>query len=187
MQCCKQILGGVLAVVLVCAVSSCTFIRFVSGPQGDGSGGATPSFRYRHAEDQFNEWSDNLPYYIIPRMCAYYQLHPERFKPTGQGEEIEIAGFAAFIKNDSYFQSGTRCSVRGGTIYDPWGEPLHFVQDLNMDGYIEAGGERRIVVSVVARSQATGLNQEHHFGIFKKSPFKGPYGQPAERIFAATY
>ena len=167
----------------MCAVPSCTFIRFVSGPQGDGSGGATPSFRYRHAENQYMEWCQNLPSYIIPRMCAYYQLHPERFKPSGQGEEIEIAGFAAFIKNDSYFQSGTRCVVRGGTIYDPWGEPLHFVQDLNMNGYIEAGGERRVVMNL----NNTGLNREHHFGILKASPFKGPYGSPSERIFAATY
>jgi hypothetical protein len=179
----KQIFSRVMAVVLLCALPSCTFIRYASSPQGDGSGGATSSFRYRHAENQYIEWCQNLPGYIIPRMCAYYELHPERFKPTGQGEEIEIAGFAAFIKSDSYFQSGTHCSVRGGTIYDPWGEPLHFVQDLNMDGYIEAEGERRIVMNL----GSTGLNREHHFGICKQSPFKGGYGQPSERIFAATY
>ena len=162
--------------VLLCTVPSCLYY-----PSSET--GATYSSSERRAEDRYEEWCQSLPGYIIPRMCAYYQLYPERFKPTGRGEEIKIAGFAAFIKNDSYFQSGTRCSVRGGTIYDPWGEPLHFVQDLNLDGYIEAGGERRIVMNL----SNTGINREHHFGIFKPSPFKGLYGQPAERIFAATY
>lgn len=152
--------------VLLCTVPSCLYY-----PSSET--GATYSSAEKRAGNRYDEWCGSLPGFIIPRMCAYYQLHPERFKPTGQGEEIEIAGFGAFVKDDSYFKSGTRCYVLNGTIYDPWGEPLHFVQDINMDGYIEAGGERRIVMSLVARSQATGLNQEHHFGIFKMSPFKG--------------
>jgi hypothetical protein len=179
----EHIFCRIFTLALLCTIPSCTLVRYLTSPQGDGSGGSTPSFRYRHAEEQYTEWCNDLPRYIIPRMCAYYQLHPERFKPTGHGEEIEIAGFAAFIKNDSYFKSGTRCYILNGTIFDPWGQPLHFVQDLNMDGYIEAIGQRRIVLNV----GTSGLNWEHHFGICKQSPFKGGYGQPSERIFAAIY
>lgn len=86
------------------------------------------------------EWRE-LPYYINPGMCAYYELHPERFKPTGRGEEIEIEGFAAFLKDDDFVKED-RSFVRSRKIMDPWGEPVHFVQDLNMDGYFEAAGER---------------------------------------------
>jgi hypothetical protein len=122
-------------------------------------------------------------------MCDYYQLHPERFKPFGNGEEIKIDGFAAFVKYDAYFKSSNpyRCSVINGVIFDPWGYPLRFVQDLNMDGYIEVGGERRIVLKLSPPGKPEGLNREHHFGIYKGSPFKGPYGQPFERIFAETF
>lgn len=179
----KQILGKIFILAVLYVVPSCTSVHYLTSPQGDGSGGSAPPFSDRHAEKNYMEWCYGLPGYIIPRMCAYYQLHPERFKPTGQEEEIEIAEFAAFIKNDSYFQSKTSCYVSNGTIFDPWGQPLHFVQDLNMDGYIDAEGERRVVMNL----GNTGLNQEHHFGICKQSPFKGGYGQPFERIFAATY
>jgi hypothetical protein len=183
----KQILISAITISSMCAMSSCTLVSYLTREQGDGSGGSTPSFRYRHEGDRYAEWCWSLPNYIIPRMCAYYALYPERFKPTGHGEEIEISGFAAFVKNDSYFKSGTRCYIINGTIMDPWGQPLHFVQDLNMDGYIEALGERRAVSNLAARGQETGRNQEHHFGICKQSPFKVPYGEPYERIIAVTY
>jgi hypothetical protein len=155
-------------------------------PQGDGSGQFTSS-KYSHAEERYVEWCDQLPRYIIPRIGAYYQLHPERFKPTGRGEEIEIEGFAAFVKDDDYFKDGHLSSVRSGKINDPWGEPVHFVEDLNLDGYIEAGGERRNVWKEGVNGNVAFTNQEHHFGILKQSPFKGPYGHPWERIFAVTY
>jgi hypothetical protein len=171
----KQIFCGIFMLVLLC-VPSCLYY-----PSSET--GATYSMSEKRAADRYDEWCGSLPYYIIPRMCAYYELHPERFKPTGQGEEIEIADFATFIKNDSYFKSGTRCYIIKGTIFDPWGQPLHFVQDLNMDGYIEAIGQRRIVLTV----GTTGLNREHHFGICKQSPFKGPFGQPYDRILAVIY
>jgi hypothetical protein len=179
----KNLFVGIFAVILLCTIPSCSSL-FID--PGDGSG--TPnSFGEQSAEQRYIEWCNDLPRYIIPRMCAYYELYPERFKPAGHGEEIEIAGFAAFVKNDSYFKSGTRCYIVNGTIFDPWGQPLHFVQDINMDGYIEAMGERRIVLDGGVRGHATGLNKEHHFGICKQSPFKGSYGQPWERIFAETF
>lgn len=172
----QQIVEGLFLLILLCAMPSCLYY-----PSSET--GATYSMAQQREEHRHEEWSFNLPIYIIPRMCAYYKLHPERFKTTGHGEEIQIAGFGAFVKNDTYFNGRTGCHVRDGIIYDPWGQPLHFVQDLNMDGYIEAGGERRPVL----RLGNTGLNQEHHFGIFKKSPFKDPSIQPFERIIAATY
>jgi hypothetical protein len=178
----KQVLGGGAALVLICIASSCAFIRLATSPHGDGSD-APASFTDSRAEDRYTEWCQTLPNYIIPRMCDYYQLHPERFKPTGQGEEITIEGFAAFVKSDGYFKSGNHCYIVNGTIFDPWGQPLHFVQDLNMDGYIEAVNERRPVLNL----GTSGVNHEHHFGICKQSPFKGPFGQPSERVFAATY
>jgi hypothetical protein len=99
-------------------------------PQGDGSG----SFSHGHEDEKYSEWCNDFPRYIIPRICAYYQLYPERFKRTGHGEEIEIAGFDTFVKNDDYFKSGRRSSAWSGKVKDPWGEPVHFVEDLNMDG-----------------------------------------------------
>ncbi len=177
----RHIFGGIFALVLLC--TSC---RPLFMPQGDGSGQFTSS-KYSHAEERYVEWCDQLPRYIIPRIGAYYQLHPERFKPTGRGEEIEIEGFAAFVKDDDYFKDGHLSSVRSGKINDPWGEPVHFVEDLNLDGYIEAGGERRNVWKEGVNGNVAFTNQEHHFGILKQSPFKGPYGHPWERIFAVTY
>lgn len=155
-------------------------------PQGDGTGGST-SFKYRHADEQYWEWCNDFPRYIIPRICAYYQLHPERFRLTGHGEEIELEGFAEFVKDDAYFKSGRRASIWSGKIRDPWGEPVRFVQDLNMDGYIEAGGERQKVLEERVTGEIQFTNHEHHFGILKGSPFKGPYGSPWERIFAVTF
>ena len=175
----KQVLGRIIALILLCTTPSCSVLPILSSSEI----GAPFSFSGSRQELRYIEWCNDLPRYIIPRICAYYELHPERFKPTGQGEEIEIAGFAAFVKNDSYFKSGTYCYIVNGVIFNPWGQPLHFVQDLNMDGYIEAIGQRRIVLNV----GTSGLNREHHFGICKQSPFKGPYGQPYERIFAVIY
>jgi len=181
MKKCERVLGRIIGIVFLCAVPSCR-LQFLD--TGDGAGTTPSTFAERRAEDRYLEWCQSLPNYIIPRMCDYYQLHPERFKPTGEGEQIEIVGFAAFIKNDDYFKSGTRCYIVNGTIFDPWGDPLEFVQDLNMDGYIEAKGERRIVLNI---GQTRLINQKHHFGICKHSPFKGTEGKPWERIFAATY
>ena len=175
----KRIFDGVLVIILLCTIPSCSLSLLEAG---DGSG-THSSLGGHRAEQRYIEWCNDLPRYIIPRMCAYYELHPERFKPTGHEEEIEIVGFAEFVKNDTYFKSGTRCYIVNGTIFDPWGQPLHFVQDLNMDGYIEASGERRIVLN----AGTSGLNREHHFGICKQTPFKGVYGKPWERIFAVTY
>jgi len=154
-------------------VSSCTFIRFATSVQGDGSGRAGSRSETRE-EERYTEWMQSLPNYIIPRMCDYYKLHPERFKPTGQDEVIEIAGFAAFIKSDDYFKSGSRCYIVNGTVFDPWGDPLDFVQDLNMNGYLEVKGERRPVES-------------RRFGIYKHKPFKAWSGQPWERILTTAH
>jgi len=144
---------------------------------GDGSG-QSESRQEERAEEKNTQWRE-LAHYIIPRMCAYYQLHPERFKPTGRGEEIEIEGFAEFVKDDDYFKS-YRSSLRSGKIMDPWGEPVHFVQDLNMDGYIEAGGERQAVFRIAVMGEVAISNREHHFGIFK-------YGSPPPRILDMTF
>lgn len=147
---------------------------------------STFSMAQAKEENRYIEWCQEFPNYIIPRMCDYYKLHPECFKPTGNGEEIEIDGFGAFIKSDDYFKNHL-ASVRWGKIRDPWGEPLGFVQDLNMDGYIDVASEHRLVMKLGPRDKPEGLNGEHHFGIYKQSPFKGPFGQPWERIFVETY
>jgi hypothetical protein len=155
-------------------------------PPSDGSG-ETSSFKNRHAAEQYSEWCNDLPRYIIPRICLYYRLHPDCFKPTGHGEEIEIEGFAEFVKNDSYFKSGHRASVWAGRVRDPWGDPLLFVEDLDLDGYIEASGERRIVFEERLIGQVEFTNRDHHFGILKQVPFKGPFGNRSERIVAMTF
>ncbi|MDB6109356.1 MAG: hypothetical protein JWR69_1106 [Pedosphaera sp.] len=186
MKNCRLICRTAIAIGLLCTLSSCTRFLYWFGPKGDG-GGQTTSFKYRHAHEDYSEWIGYFPDYIIPRVCAYYQLHPERFKPTGQGEEIEIQGLAAFVKDDAYFKRWHRASAWSGEIRDPWGDRVHFVQDLNMDGFIEAGGERVQVSKAHVDGKVEFSNQEHHFGILKRKPFKGPYGIPAERIFAPTF
>jgi hypothetical protein len=54
---------------------------------------STFSMAERDADERYTEWCNEVTHYITPRLCAYYQLHPERFKSTGQGEEIAIDGF----------------------------------------------------------------------------------------------
>jgi len=180
----KLIIGGTLVLVLLCTLPSCSFLNDF----GDGAGTPT-SFGDNKREMQYIEWCDNLPRYIIPRMCDYYQLHPERFKPTGNGEEIKIDGFGVFVKDDAYFKSANpyRCSIINGKIYDPWGHSLHFVQDLNMDGYIDVENLHCKVLEMGVPGKPAGLNGQHHFGIYKSSPFKGASGKPWERILAITY
>jgi hypothetical protein len=154
-----------------------------------GETGGAFSMAERDEEYRYAEWCDSFPYYITPRICAYYKLHPECFKPTGNGEEIEIAGFADFVKNDDYFKDGHRCRVRWGKILDPWGDPIHFVQDLNMDGYIEAMGQRRIVFDMAVYDdvgQHVDFDNEHRFGICKDN-VKGIESHPWDSIIVLTY
>jgi hypothetical protein len=173
MKICKRICGGLIAILILCTVPSCTLIAFLANPPA-GDGARDVSSRSADREEaRYTEWMQSLPDYIIPRICDYYKLHPERFKPTGQGEEIEIVGFAAFIKNDDYFKGASRCYIVNGTIFDPWRDPLEFVQDLNMNGYLEAKGERRPVANA-------------RFGICKRKPFKAWSGQPWERVLTTA-
>ncbi len=183
----RHLFSGLIAVVGMFVLSSCDFIRLVSGPQGDGSGGAGSSFSERREEDRYIEWLYRLPTYIIPRINAYYELHPERFKRIGQSEEIEISGFAAFVKGDDYFKHPNRSYILSGTILDPWGQPLRFVQDFNMDGYIEAGGERIRVREEARMEEVAFTNKEHYFGIMKHSPFRGLSGNSGERIMCVVF
>lgn len=176
----RQTIKAAVMLLVLCAAPSCLYY-----PSSE-SGSTTP-FKYRHAEEEYLEWCNDLPRYLIPRTCAYYQLHPERFTPIGHGEEIEIRGFADFVKDDSYFKKGHRASVWAGKVRDPWGDPIHFVQDLNMDGYIEAGGVRRNIWAEAVNGPVEFTNQQHHFGILKQNSFNGPYGNPWERIFAVTF
>ncbi len=176
------ILNGVTALVLLCTTLSCMPVRYLVNPPSDGSGQFSPSKEHRE-DERYAEWCYNFPDYIIPRICAYYQLHPERFKPTGKGEEVEVEGFFEFVKNDGYFKSPNRASVWTGKIKDPWGDPVHFVQDLNMDGYIEAGGERGVVFDPTGQRAGLFTNQLN-FGVFKQRSYKGPDGNPRQRIFA---
>lgn len=144
-------------------------------------------FPARLAEERYEAWiSPFFPIYIIPRICAYYQLHPERFKPTGQGEEIDIEGFGDFVAGDDFFKSGHFFHVKSGQIMDPWDEPLHFVEDINMDGFIDARGQRREVTDVGVLSKIEFANKEHHFGICKHSLI-GIEKYPWVSIIAETY
>jgi hypothetical protein len=147
------------------------------------------SMAERDAEDRYSEWCTPFPHYITPRLCAYYQLHPERFKPTGRGEEIKIEGFVDFIKADDYFKSGHLCHIRGGRIRDPWGGPVQFVQDLNRDGYIEARGQRRVVFDMAVYDdvgQQVDYDNEHRLGVCKDN-VKGMESHPWDSIFVLSY
>jgi hypothetical protein len=150
---------------------------------------STFSMAERDEEYRYQEWCNDFTYYITPRICAYYQLHPERFKPTGQGEEIEIEGFTDFVKADDYFKNGHLCRIRWGKIRDPWGDPVHFVQDLNMDGFIEARGQRRVVFDMAVYDdvgQHQDFMNEHRFGICKDN-VKGIESHPWDSIFVLCY
>ena len=149
----------------------------------------TFSMAERDEEYRYSEWCDEFPHYITPRICAYYKLHPERFKPTGKGEEIEIEEFTEFVQADYYFKSGRLCRIRWGKIRDPWSDPVHFVQDLNMDGYIEARGQRRIVFDMAVYDdvgQRVEFDNEHRFGICKDN-IKGIESHPWDSISVWTY
>jgi hypothetical protein len=140
------------------------------------------------AEERYQAWiSPFFSGYIIPRICAYYQLHPERFKPTGQGEEIEIEGFADFVADDDFFKKSHYFHIRSGQIFDPWDEPLHFAEDINMDGFIDAGGQRREVPDIGVFSKIEFTNKEHHFGVFKKDLKEGDRRYPWMSILVETY
>jgi hypothetical protein len=150
---------------------------------------STFSMAQRDAEYRYLEWCNELTYYITPRLCVYYRLHSERFRPTGRGEEIEIDGFTDFVKDDPFFRDGHRCRVRWGKIRDPWGDPVHFVQDLNMDGYIEARGQRRVVINMAVYDdvgQHVDFDNEHRLGICKDN-VKGIEDRPEQSIFVLTY
>jgi hypothetical protein len=136
----------------------------------------TYSLAQLQAEGRYGDWC-NLADKLIPSMCAYYQSHPERFKRIGADEEISIDGFFAFVATTF---------VRHGQILDPWGEPVHFVQDLNNDGYIDARGQRREVLRVAMIGKPPITNEEHRFGIAKHS-LKGIENRPHDALFAVTW
>ncbi len=150
---------------------------------------STFSMADRDADEKYSEWCNELTHYITPRLCAYYELHPDRFKPTGKGEEIEIQGFTDFVRNDGFFQSPYRCRIRWGKLRDPWGDPIHFVQDLNMDGFIEARGQRRNVFDQAIYDdvgQHVDFLNEHRLGICKDN-FKGIETHAWDSIFVLSY
>jgi hypothetical protein len=145
--------------------------------------------RNRVAEEKYVEWCNALTHYITPRLCAYYQLYPERFKPTGQGEEIEIEGFVEYVKADEFWQGPYRCRIYGGTLRDPWGDPIHFVQDLNMDGFIDARGQRRNVFDQAVYEdvgQKEEFLNEHRLGICKDN-VKSIEDRAWDSIFVLSY
>lgn len=150
---------------------------------------STFSMAERDADERYTEWCNEVTHYITPRLCAYYQLHPERFRPTGQGEEIAIDGFVEFVKADGFWQSPSRCRIRGGTLRDPWGDPIHFVQDLNLDGFIEARGQRRNVFDQAVYEdvgEKVEFLNEHRLGICKDN-VKGIEDRSWDSIFVLSY
>jgi uncharacterized protein YerC len=113
-------------------------------------------------------WHD-FPIYVIPRLCAYYEIHPECFKPTGRGEEITVAGFASFIASDKCMAPQITdwrwFHIHGSQIIDPKGETVQFVEDLNRDGFIEACGQRVKVGQLVQIGKPQYSNKENRFGV----------------------
>lgn len=150
---------------------------------------STFSMAERDADERYTEWCNEVTHYITPRLCEYYQSYPDRFKRTGQGEEIAIDGFVDFVKADWFWQSPSRCRIRGGTLRDPWGDPIHFVQDLNMDGFIEARGQRRNVFDQAVYEdvgQKVDFLNEHRLGICKDN-VKSIEDRPWDSIFVMSY
>lgn len=150
---------------------------------------STFSMANRDAEEKYNEWCNVVTHYFTPRLCAYYQIHPERFKQTGKDEEIEIEGFVEFVEKDGFFQNPNRCRIRGGTLRDPWGDTIHFVQDLNMDGWVEARGQRRNVFDQAVYEdvgETVEFLNEHRFGICKDN-VRGIEDRPWDSIFVLSY
>lgn len=128
-----------------------------------------------------------LRYRITGQLCQYYLQHPERFRHVGKDEEVEIDGFADFISKDEMFEPKIGgYQIHKGTIYDPWGEPVHFVKNRNGDGEISARGFKHIIMWQRVDSPGPGLNEKEQLGVCKHSA-KGFEDAPHNCIYVDAF
>ncbi len=114
-------------------------------------------------------WFD-FRHYITPRLCQYYALHPDRFRFVGKDEEVDIRDFAEFVAGDEFLALRVGgFEVHKGRIYDPWGEPLHFVRNRDGDGFVKARGFKHIVSRMEVDELAECLNEKEQLGVCKHS------------------
>lgn len=120
-------------------------------------------------EDRTTLWFE-LRYRITGRLCEYYAQHPERFKYVGKDEEVEVDGFADFVATDEIFEPKVGgYQIHKGRIYDPWGEPIHFVKNRNGDGLITARGFQHIIMRQWVNSPTECQNEKEQLGVCKHS------------------
>ena len=137
-------------------------------------------------EDRNGRWF-GLRYRITKRLCQYYAQHPERFRHVGKDEEIEIDGFADFVAAEEIFAPKVGgFQIHKGKIYDPWGEPVHFVQNRNGDEEISARGFRHIIMRQSVNSPEECLNEREQLGLCKHSS-KGFEDAPHNCIYVDVF
>ncbi len=137
-------------------------------------------------EDRRTLWFA-LRYRITGMLCNYYTQHPHRFRYVGKDEEITIDGFAEFAASDEVFAPKVGgYQIHKGMIYDPWGEPVHFVKNRNGDGEISARGFKHIIMWQRVDSPGEGLNEKEQLGVCKHSA-KGFEDAPHNCIYVDAF
>lgn len=137
-------------------------------------------------EDRRTLWFQ-LRYQIVDPLCEYFAKHPEHFKPVGSDDEIEIAGFAEFLANDKRYEGALfGYQVQNGRIYDPWGEPLHFIQKRGTGRTIKARGLEHIVMNTTRVGITSDINAKELLGVCKHSA-KGYEDAPHNCIYVDVY
>ncbi|MDB6024655.1 MAG: hypothetical protein JWM68_878 [Verrucomicrobiales bacterium] len=137
-------------------------------------------------EDRKTLWFE-LRHRITGLLCQYYALHPERFHNVGKDEEIEIDGFADFVAADGIFEPKVGgYQIHKSKIYDPWGEPVHFVKNRNGDGTITARGFQHIIMRQEVDTPENCRNEKEQLGVCKHSS-KGFEDAPNDCIYVDVF
>ena len=124
------------------------FIIFLCSSCSYYTEGGGPYTRSQMKEMTYNGAWQDFCCYVIPRLCTYYELHPERFKSTGRGSELTVQGFTSFVASDWFFRPAIYTPqwgsfhIHGSQISDPRGQSVTFVEDVGHDLYMEGHGCR---------------------------------------------
>jgi hypothetical protein len=120
-------------------------------------------------EDRKALWSD-FRLRITSWLCDYYAKYPNRFRYIGSDDEVEVSGFGTFVAKEQIFDPSTGgWQVHDGIIYDPWGEPLHFIKHRGESNKIKARGFESIVMRTWVINPAECVNEKELLGVCKYS------------------
>jgi hypothetical protein len=121
------------------------------------------------AEDRKAAWFD-FRLRITSWLCDYYAKNPNRFRYVGDDDEVEVSDFGDFVDKEQIFDTSTGgWQVHDGKIYDPWGEPLHFIKHRGDSNKIKARGFESIVMRTWVINPAECVNERELLGVCKHS------------------